>query len=97
MAKIIPQLKRPSVSDYYLVEWHFIGKPTIHYYSRWHYSAEFDIWNSWATTAAEAKRDTADGSIGGDDNIVISGWTQMGDRSMDNIFKELIYAGPNHV
>ena len=97
MAFLIKRLNKPSVSDYYLVEWHLASEPGIHNYSRWHYSAEFDVWNSWAATQAEAKRDTKPGTIGGSDEIVISGWTQLGDKGLHNLFKELIYAGPNHV
>lgn len=97
MAIYAPKLQRPSVSDYYLVEWHHADMPEVHHYARWHYAAKFDVWNSWAETAAEAKRDCGPKSIGGDDNIIITGWAILGDKGLDNIFKELIYAGPNHV
>lgn len=97
MAILASKLNRPSVSDYYLVEWHLADIPGVHYYGRWHYSAEFDVWNSWAKSQSEANRDKAKGTIGGADDLVITGWTRLGDKGMHNIFKELIYAGPNHV
>lgn len=97
MATLAHNLNKPSTSDYYLVEWHLADAPGVHYYDRWHYSAEFDVWNSWARTKAEAARDSVPNTIGGDSNLIITGWTLMGDRSMNNIYKELIYAGPNHV
>lgn len=97
MATYAPKLSAPSASDFYLVEWHFADQPGVHHYNRWHYSAEFGLWNSWATTKEEAARDAAKGTIGGSDELVITGWTLLGDRGLANIFKEIIYAGPNHV
>lgn len=97
MATFAHKLNKPTSSDYYLVEWNFADQPGVHHYDRWHYSAEFGLWNSWAQTTAEARRDSAKGTIGGDNNIIVTGWAVLGNKGLANIFKEIIYASPNHV
>lgn len=97
--KLHPKLTKPTTTGYYIVEY---SRPTTapgrYHYMHIRYNAEFDLWNSLARTESEANAERNDKrSIAGDDTAVITAYSYMPDRSLDNFYKELLYAGANHV
>lgn len=95
--KLHSKLKKPKYDGYYLVEYQFPQYLGRNHYQHIYYNAKFDLWNSGARTEAEAEAERNNPKTMAGDDTVITAYTYMPDRSLNNFYRELLYAGNNHV